>query len=51
MIRVPRDIKPMLDQLSSANRHPQTARRLILFFAAVILVAGERTVSGVMRLR
>ena len=50
MIRVPRDFKPMLDQLSSATRRPQTARRLILFFVAAILVVGDRTVSGVLRL-
>ena len=50
MIRVPRDFKPLLDQLSSATRRPQTARRLILFFAAAILVIGDRTVSGVLRL-
>ena len=50
MIRVPHDFKPLLDQLSSATRRPQTARRLILFFAAAILVIGEQTVSGVLRL-
>jgi hypothetical protein len=50
MIRVPRDFKPLLDQLSAATRRPQTARRLILFFSAAILVVGDRTVSGVLRL-
>jgi hypothetical protein len=50
MIRVPRKFKPLLDQLSSATRHPQTAQRLILFFAAAVLVVGDRTVSGVLRL-
>jgi hypothetical protein len=50
MIRVPRDFKPLLDQLSSATGRPQTARRLILFFAAAILVVGEWTVSRVLRL-
>ena len=37
MIRVRRHFKPLLDQLSSVTRRPQTARRLILFFAAAIL--------------
>ena len=50
MIRVPRNFKPLLDQLSSATGRPQTTRRLILFFASAILVVGERTVSGVLRL-
>lgn len=50
MIRVPRDFKPLLEQLSSATPRPQTARRIILFFAAAILVLGERTVSSVVRL-
>tara|TARA_R110002167_G_C12620606_1_gene646734 strand:- start:38 stop:1390 length:1353 start_codon:yes stop_codon:yes gene_type:complete len=50
MIRVPRDFKPLLDQLSRAFSRPQTARRIILFFAAAIVVVGDRTVSGVIRL-
>lgn len=50
MIRVPRDFNPLLDQLSSATRRPQTARRLILFFTVAILVVGDRTVSSVLRL-
>ena len=50
MFRVPRDFKPLLDQLSSATTHRDTARRLILFFAAAILVVGDRTVSAVLRL-
>ena len=50
MIRVPRDFKPLIDDLSSATRHRQTARRLILFFAADTLVIGDRTVSAVLRL-
>lgn len=50
MIRVPRDFKPLLDDLSVATRRPQTARRLIVFFAAAILVIGDRTVSAVLRL-
>lgn len=50
MICVPRDFKPLLDQLSSATRHRETARRLILFFAAATLVIGDRTVSAVLRL-
>jgi hypothetical protein len=50
MICVPRDFKPLLDDLSLAVARPQTARRLILFFAAAILVVGNRTVSAVLRL-
>ncbi|MCM2375073.1 IS701 family transposase [Aporhodopirellula aestuarii] len=50
MIRVPREFKPLMDQLSSATRHRETANRLILFFAAATLVIGDRTVSAVLRL-
>lgn len=50
MICVPPQFKPLLAQLSSATARPQTAQRLILFFAAVILVIGDRTFSGVLRL-
>lgn len=50
MIRVPRDFRPLLDDLAGAFSRPQTARRVILFFAAAILVIGERTVSSVLRL-
>lgn len=50
MIRVPRDFKPLLEDLSASFRRPQTARRLILFFAAAIVVVGDRTVSAVIRL-
>ena len=50
MIRVPRDFKPLVDGLSAATRKPQTARRLTFFFAAAILVVGNRTVSAVLRL-
>jgi len=50
MIRVPRDFKPLLQDLSSATEHRDTARRLILFFAATVLVTGGRNVSAVLRL-
>ncbi len=50
MLRVPRDFKPLVDDLSAATRKPQTARRLTFFFAAAILVVGNRTVSAVLRL-
>ena len=50
MIRVPCDFKPLLDDLSASFRRPQTARRFILFFAAAIVVIGDRTVSAVLRL-
>lgn len=50
MIRVPHDYKPLIDDLSAATGKPETARRLILFFVAAILVIGNRTVSSVVRL-
>jgi len=50
MICVAHQFKPLLTGLSSATARPQTAKRLILFFAAAILVIGDRTVSGVLRL-
>ncbi len=50
MIRLPRDFKPLVDDLSAAVARPQTARRLLLFFAAATLVVGDRTVSAVLRL-
>ncbi len=50
MIRVARDFKPLVDNLSAAVARPQTARRLVLFFSAAVLVVGDRTVSAVLRL-
>ncbi len=50
MIRVPHQFKLLLDLLSSSSEHPQTARRLILFFAAAILVQAIRPFSNVLRL-
>ena len=50
MIRVPRDFKPLLKDLSASFRRPHTARRFILFFAAAVTVTGDRTVSAVLRL-
>jgi hypothetical protein len=50
MIRVPRDFKPLLENLSASFRRPQTARRFVLFFAAAVIVTGDRTVSAVLRL-
>lgn len=50
MIRVPRDFKPLLDDLSASFRRPQTAQRLVFFFAAAIIVVGDRTISAVIRL-
>lgn len=49
MIRVPRDFNPLIDELSSATRHRQTAQRLFIFFAVTVVV-GDRTVSAVIRL-
>ena len=50
MIRVPKDFKPLIDDLSSTFSRPQTARRFFLFFAAAVLVTCDRTVSAVLRL-
>ncbi len=50
MIRVPAQFKPLLDDLATVFSRPATARRVSLFFAAVILVRGDRTVSAVLRL-
>lgn len=47
---VPHHLKPLLHNLSVALGRPQTARRVIIFFAAAILVVGNRTVSAVLRL-
>ena len=47
---LPRDFKPLRDDLSAATARPQTARRLVFFFAAAVLVIGDRTVSAVLRL-
>jgi len=49
MIRVPRSLKPWLDDWSGAVGRPQTARRLIVFVTAAILVIGDRTVSASLR--
>ena len=49
MMRVPRDLEPLLDDLSASFRRPQIARRFI-FFAAAGIVTGDRTVSAVLRL-
>lgn len=50
MIRVPRDFNPLLDDLIAGAGRAQTARRLVLFGAAAILLVGGRTVSAVLRL-
>ena len=50
MIRVPRDFKPLLNDLSAAIDRPQTRTRFILFFAAAIVVVGDRAVSSTLRL-
>lgn len=50
MIRVPRDFKQLLDDLSAAISKPQTPRRLVLFFATAVLIVGDPTVSAVLRL-
>ena len=50
MVRLPCDFKPLRDNLSAGVSKRQTARRLIVFFAAAILVVGDRTVSAVSRL-
>lgn len=50
MIRVPRDFKPLLTKLISGFPRWATARRIVYFFAATVLVNGDRTVSSVLRL-
>ena len=50
MICVPRDFKPLLNDFASAVRRQATARRLVFFFAATIVVVGRRTVSASVRL-
>mgnify|MGYP001556246564 CR=1 FL=1 len=50
MIRVPHDFMPLLRDLAGAFSRPETARRVILFFAAAILVLGDQTVAAVLRL-
>ena len=50
MIRVPHDFKPLLEDLSGSFHRPQTARRFVLFFAAAVIVSGNRTVSAMLRL-
>ena len=49
MIRLPRDFKPLLDDLSAVISRPQTSRRLVLFLATAVFVVADRTVSVVMR--
>ena len=50
MIRVPHDFKPLLNNLAASFRRPATARRIIFFFTAAVIVTGDRTVSAVLRL-
>jgi hypothetical protein len=50
MIPVPVDLRPLLNDILSSVGREATARRLVIFFAAAILVIGNRTVSSVVRL-
>ena len=50
MFRVPRQFKPLMDDLTTAFPRFDTARRVMIFFAAAVLVHGARTVSAVLRL-
>ena len=50
MIRTPKGLAPLLRSPTGSCRRKETARRLIFFCAAAILVIGTRTVSNVMRL-
>ena len=50
MICTPKGFKPLLLQIISTFRREDTARRLIFFCAAAILIMGSRTVSNVLRL-
>jgi len=50
MIRTPNEFSPLLQSMVDSFRRPATARRVVFFFAAVILTVGDRTVSNVLRL-
>jgi hypothetical protein len=50
MIRTPNEFSPLLQSLVDCFRKPNTARRIVFFFAAAILTVGDRTVSNVLRL-
>ncbi len=50
MIRTPRGFVPLLRNVTGSFRRKETARRLVFFCAAAILVMGTRTVSNVLRL-
>lgn len=50
MIRVPKQFQPLLGNLVDTFRRPETARRVVFFFAAAILTVGDRTVSNILRL-
>lgn len=50
MIQTPKEFAPLLESLVDTFRRPDTARRIVFFFAAAILTVGDRTVSHVLRL-
>lgn len=50
MIQTPQEFAPLLQSLVDTFRRPDTARRIVFFFAAAILTVGDRTVSNVLRL-
>ncbi len=50
MIRAPREFKPLPDDLLLAVARSKNTKRLVLFFAAAILVVGTRTDPAVSRL-
>lgn len=51
VVRVPRDFRPLLHRLSEWFHRPLTCQRLIILFAAKIVLVGERTVLAVIQLR
>lgn len=50
MIQTPKEFTPLLQSLVDSFGKPNTARRIVFFFAAAILTVGDRTVSHVLRL-
>lgn len=50
MIRVPKGVEPLFNELSSNFTRQATGKRVVWLMLAAVLVTGNRTVSGVVRL-
>jgi|GEM_PF-4240024 len=50
MIRVPKGFEPLFRDLSSDFTKQATGRRVVWLMLAAVLVTGNRTVSGLLRL-